>query len=79
MSNEDKMTQEKLVGLAKELGCSVKELKRVIAQEVYRREYNQRPKVKAARKEYNRKRNADMKAIRQALKEKPELAKELMG
>ena len=49
-------------------GFTMKEIERAWAMEEYRREYNQRPEVKAKRAEYNRQRAERMKALRGLLK-----------
>lgn len=65
--------------MALELGCEVAELERLVKQQAYRVAYNAKPEVVAKRKMYNQKRNDEMKRVREALKAKPELAKELLG
>jgi len=49
-------------------GFTVKEIERLHAQIEYRRDYNQRPDVKAKRAAYNQVRNERMKALKALLK-----------
>lgn len=65
--------------LAVATGATEKECVRFLKQEDYRRSYNAREDVKAKRAEYNRKRQAEMKAFRQLVRENPEVAKLVKG
>lgn len=70
---------EKIRAMAKELGVPEKQVESHINQLAYRIEYNQRPEVKATRREYNRKRAAEMKVFRQLLKDDPRVAELVKG
>ncbi|KKM23290.1 hypothetical protein LCGC14_1616670 [marine sediment metagenome] len=60
--------------LAKALGLTEKEVTSTLNSIRYRKEYNQRPKVKLARKLYNRQRQGDIKEAMELLRLKREAA-----
>jgi NACalpha-BTF3-like transcription factor len=67
----------KLEAMAKELGVPVKEVEEYITKLAYRKEYNTRPSVVAARKIRNAKKAATQKAFREMLKADPSLREEV--
>ncbi len=56
-----------------EIVITKEDVARMIRSIAYRSAYNARPDVKQNRKEYNRKRNEKMKAVREYIKQHPEV------
>jgi len=59
---------DELFGKMLDNGFEVRDIERLDGQITYRREYNQRPEVKAKRAAYNAKRNEAMKSLRAIVK-----------
>jgi predicted solute-binding protein len=66
----DKLVKE----VAQKTGLSEKEVRSALNSIAYRKEYNQRPGVKEARKLYNQRRQSDIKEAMELLRLKREAA-----
>jgi hypothetical protein len=58
------LTQEKITELVNK-GFTLREIQRAQYAELYRAQYNQKPEVKQKRREYNTKRYARLKTLRE--------------
>lgn len=74
-----KSVRERAKLLADSTGEEMSVCERYVKQLDYRARYNSKPEVQAKRKEYNRKRQAEMKAFRQLVASDPELQERLKG